>query len=160
MSPRARHIVRTLVVFSIIAVVLNGIVWLVLGANRPGARKWESREQERAELRKQTRQAREQLKRARELRAQEFVSWTRDAPRLSEFADDCASAYSVDILRYCHATGAGEPSRMNCELLLDQRATAKHYRDAHCPQVSDAEVMAGFRSQARRYLMESEAGHD
>ena len=160
MSPRAQHIVRTLVVFTIIAVVLNGIVWLVLGANRPGATSLESREQERAELRKQALEARAQLRRAREQRAQEFVSWTREAPRLSEFADDCASAYSVDILRYCHATGAGEPSRMNCELLLDQRATAKHYRDAHCPQVSDAKVMAGFRSQARRYLKESEAGLD
>ena len=160
MSPRTRHIIRTLVVFVVIAAVLNGIVWLVLGANHPNRTEWESREQERVELLKQAQQAREQLKRAREERARDFVEWTRSVPRLSEFADDCASAYSVDILRYCHATRGEDPSRMNCELLIDQRATAKRYRDAHCPRLSDAQVLAAFRSQARRYLSESEAGQD
>ena len=160
MSARVRHVVRTLLVFTVIATVLNGIVWLVLGSNRPGRSGWEAREQERAELLEQGQQAREQLRRVRDERARDFVEWTRSAPRLSEFADDCASAYSVDILRYCHATGHGDPSKMTCELLIDQRATAMHYRDAHCPQVSDAQVLAGFRSQARRYLSESESGLD
>ncbi len=160
MGPRVQHIVRTLVVFTVIAAVLNGIVWLVLGANRQGRTDWESREQERAELLEQAQQAREQLKREREERARDFVEWTRSAPRLIEFADDCASAYSVDILRYCHATGRGGPAKMNCELLIDQRATAKRYRDAHCPELSDSQVLADFRSQARRYLSESEAVQD
>ncbi len=160
MNPRARHIVRTLVVFTIIAAVLNGIVWLVLGANRPARTEWEFREQERVQSLERAEQAREQLRRAREERARDFVEWTRTAPRLSEFADDCASAYSVDILRYCHATEGGDGSSMNCELLLDQRATAKRYRDAHCSEISDAKVLADFRSQARRYLSESEAGQE
>ncbi|MDJ0863880.1 MAG: hypothetical protein QNJ82_16780 [Gammaproteobacteria bacterium] len=160
MNPRARHVVRTLLVFTVIAAVLNGIVWLVLGANRPARTEWEFREQERVQSLERAEQARAQLGRAREERARDFVEWTRTAPRVSEFADDCARAYSGDILRYCHAMGGGDASSMNCELLLDQRTTAKRYRDAHCPEISDPQVLAAFRSQARRYLSESQAGQE